>query len=198
VVRAPCGLEPTLTRRFDTLRIPSTEQSRRGYREMLFTAPGVAEFMSGVILQDETIHQKSSGGTPLARTGKDCSRQASVEEVATATLRCLRRQVPAAVPGIVFLSGDQDERAATAHLKRDQPPRWTQAVDDQLLLLARAAGYHALESWHGRDENLEAGRQALYLRARCSSAASLGAYTNEMEALAAGANPAHRRDWRDD
>src|SRR6266404_1267634 len=57
---------PTLTKRFDTLGIPSTEQSRRTYREMLFTAPGAAEFISGVILQDETIRQRSSAGIPLA------------------------------------------------------------------------------------------------------------------------------------
>jgi hypothetical protein len=57
---------PTLTRRFDTLGIQSTEQSRRAYREMLFTAPGAAEFISGVILQDETIRQRSSAGIPLA------------------------------------------------------------------------------------------------------------------------------------
>ena len=56
---------PTLTRRFDTLGIPSTEQSRRTYREMLFTSPGGAEFISGVIMQDETIRQKSSDGRPL-------------------------------------------------------------------------------------------------------------------------------------
>ena len=58
---------PTLTKRFDTLGIQSTEQSRRTYREMLFTAPGAAEFISGVILQDETIRQQGSGGTPLAQ-----------------------------------------------------------------------------------------------------------------------------------
>ena len=57
---------PTLTRRFDTLGIRSTEQSRRTYREMLFTSPGAAEFISGVIMYDETIRQKSSGGAPLA------------------------------------------------------------------------------------------------------------------------------------
>ena len=57
---------PTLTKRFDTLGIPSTEQSRRTYREMLFTSPGAAEFISGVIMYDETIRQKSSSGTPLA------------------------------------------------------------------------------------------------------------------------------------
>ena len=58
---------PTLTKRFDALGIQSTEQSRRTYREMLFTAPGAAEFISGVIMHDETIRQKSSGGTPLAQ-----------------------------------------------------------------------------------------------------------------------------------
>jgi fructose-bisphosphate aldolase, class I len=57
---------PTLTKRFDSLGIESTEQGRRTYREMLFTA-GAADFISGVILQDETIHQKASDGTPLAQ-----------------------------------------------------------------------------------------------------------------------------------
>ena len=57
---------PTLTRRFDTLGIQSTEQSRRTYREMLFTSPGAAEFIGGVIMYDETVRQKSSDGTPLA------------------------------------------------------------------------------------------------------------------------------------
>ena len=58
---------PTLTKRFDALSIPSTEESRRTYREMLFTSPGAAEFISGVIMHDETIRQKSSAGTPLAQ-----------------------------------------------------------------------------------------------------------------------------------
>jgi fructose-bisphosphate aldolase, class I len=57
---------PTLTRRFETLGIRSTEQSRRTYREMLFTSPGAAKFISGVIMYDETIRQRSSRGMPLA------------------------------------------------------------------------------------------------------------------------------------
>ena len=56
----------TATRRFDSVGIRSTEQSRRAYREMLFTTSGAAEFISGAILYDETIRQKSSGGKPLA------------------------------------------------------------------------------------------------------------------------------------
>ena len=63
----------------------------------------------------------------------------------------------------------------------------------------RALQDHALETWHGKDENLEAGRQALYLRTRCNSAASLGRYSEEMGTTPAGAgSPPHRREWRDD
>jgi fructose-bisphosphate aldolase class I len=57
---------PTVTRRLDALKIESTPESRRDYREMFFTTPGIAEFISGVILQDETIRQRSNKGTPLA------------------------------------------------------------------------------------------------------------------------------------
>jgi len=56
----------TLTKRFDALEIESTPDSRREYREMFFTTPGASEFISGVILQDETIRQTGSMGTPLA------------------------------------------------------------------------------------------------------------------------------------
>jgi fructose-bisphosphate aldolase class 1 len=57
---------PTLTRRFDALGIPSPEQSRRTYREMLVTSSGAAEFISGAIMCDETIRQRGSANTPLA------------------------------------------------------------------------------------------------------------------------------------
>jgi fructose-bisphosphate aldolase, class I len=130
--------------------------------------------------------------------GKECPQQASVQEVASATLRCLRRHVPAAVPGIVFLSGGQDDRIATAHL--DAINRLPGAKPWKVSFsYGRALQDHALETWHGRDENLEAGRQALYQRARCNSAASLGRYTDQMEAIPAGAgSPPHRREWHDD
>ena len=72
--------------------------------------------------------------------GKECPRQASVQEVATATLRCLRRHVPAAVPGIVFLSGGQNGPAGHRASERDQPPAGAQALEDQLLLRACAPG----------------------------------------------------------
>jgi fructose-bisphosphate aldolase class I len=328
---------PTLTRRFDTLGIRSTEQSRRTYREMLFTCPGAAKFISGVIMYDETIRQKSSRGAPLVEAltvqsilpgikvdtgakplagypgetvtegldglrdrlaeyramgarfakwravihvtetlpssacvsanshalgryaamcqeqelvpivepevlmegshaierceeitgnvlhavfhalfeqgvtlegillkpnmvlaGKECRRQASVEEVATATVRCLRRHVPAAVPGIVFLSGGQSARLATAHLnainRLPDPRPWKISFS-----YGRALQDPALQAWHGREQNLAAGQEALTRRARSNGAASLGKYTDEMEAASQSADdPPHRQDRSDD
>jgi fructose-bisphosphate aldolase class I len=309
----------TLTRRFDALTIDSTPDSRRAYREMFLTTPGVAAFISGVILQDETIHQKSSTGTPLAdvlaqqgvmpgikvdtgakplagspgetitegldglrerleeyrhmgarfakwraviRIGealpsstcvhvnahalaryaalcqeqglvpivepevlmdgshtierceevtghvlhttlnalfeqrvslegmllkpnmviaaKQCPQQASVEEVALATLRCLHRHVPAAVPGIVFLSGGQDHLVATMHLnainRLDGPKPWKLGFS-----YGRALQDEALQAWHGKHENLQAGQRVFSHRAKCVSAAALGTYTKAME-----------------
>jgi fructose-bisphosphate aldolase, class I len=327
----------TLTKRFDALGIRSTEQSRRTYREMLFTATGAVEFISGVIMQDETIRQKSSGGTPLVQVlssqgivpgikvdtgakplatapgetitegldglrdrlaeyhgmgarfakwraviriadalpspacvsanahalgryaalcqeqrlvpivepevlmdgshpierceevtgvvlhavfqalleqgvsleamllkpnmviaGTESPRPASVHQVATATLRCLRRHVPAAVPGIVFLSGGQRDQVATAHLdainRLSGPKPWKISFS-----YGRALQDPALEAWHGRDENLKSGQEALAQRARCNGAASRGTYTEEMEAKSAGVGtPVHRREGHDD
>src|SRR5580704_11672531 len=57
---------PTIEKRFKAINIPSTEENRRAYREMLFTARGLGEFISGTILFDETIRQKTKDGTPLA------------------------------------------------------------------------------------------------------------------------------------
>jgi fructose-bisphosphate aldolase class I len=310
----------TLTRRFDPLGIQSREQTRRAYREMLFTTSGAAEFISGAILYDETIRQKSSDGNPLAEilssqgivpgikvdtgaeplagfsdetvtegldglrerlaeyhgmgarfakwraviritdtlpsppcvsvnahalaryaalcqeqhfvpivepevlmngahtierceqvtgillqavfdalfeqgvalesmllkpsmviAGKDSSRQASVEEVATATLRCLRRHVPAAVPGIVFLSGGQKDKLATAHLnalsRLPGPKPWKLSFS-----YGRALQDEAMAAWHGREENLKAGQRAFLRRARCNGAATRGEYADAMEA----------------
>ena len=130
--------------------------------------------------------------------GKDWPHPASVQEVAAATLRCLRRAAPAAVPGIVFLSGGQDDRTASVHL--DTINRLPGTKPRKISFsYGRALQDHALETWHGRDENLAAARQALYGRARCNSAASLGRYTDEMENTPANlASAPHRRGWRDD
>lgn len=310
---------PTVTKRLDAQKIESTPDSRRTYREMFFTAPAISEFISGVILQDETIHQMSSQGIAMAEvlsqqgifpgikvdngtkplvgsaaekitegldglrdrlknyrelgarfakwravititntlpsmscinvnaqalalyaalcqeqgivpivepevlmdgshtierceevtgavlhavfnalfeqkvylegmllkpnmiiSGKECMEQASVEEVAAATLRCLRRHVPSAVPGIVFLSGGQDSITATKHLntinQSEGPKPWKLSFS-----YGRALQDEALKAWKGKDENLKAGQQAFYHRAKCDSAAALGRYAASME-----------------
>jgi len=129
--------------------------------------------------------------------GKGSTRQASVQEVATATLRCLRRHVPAAVPGIVFLSGGQSDRLATAHLdainRLPGPKPWKISFS-----YGRGLQDTALEAWHGRDENLKLGQQAMSQRARCNGAACRGAYTEAMEATAGAGRAADHHEAQDD
>jgi fructose-bisphosphate aldolase class I len=315
----------TLTRRLDALKIVSTPDSRRDYREMFFTTSGIAEFISGVIMQDETIRQKSTkgilladvlaqqgilpgikvdnGAKPLAGSpgenitegldglrerlneyrgmgarfakwraviavsdtlpsascvnvnahalaryaalcqeqgvvpivepevlmdgphsierceevtanvlhavfnalfdqkvslegmllkpnmvisGIKCERQASVKDVALATVRCLSRHVPAAVPGIVFLSGGQNHLVATEHLSAinqlDASKPWKLSFS-----YGRALQDEALKAWQGKNENFKAGQRAFYHRAKCDNAAALGKYTRAMEGQAAAA-----------
>jgi fructose-bisphosphate aldolase class I len=316
---------PTITKRFQALGITSTSESRRAYREMLISAPGLARYISGVILQDETIRQPASDGTPLPQLlhdrgilpgikvdtgarplagtagekvtegldglreriaeyvaagarfakwravitvgegipsqacvsanahalaryaalcqegglvpivepevlmdgdhtierceavteamlravfaelseqrvtleeivlkpsmvipGKQCPRQASVDEVADATLRCLRRTVPAAVPGIAFLSGGQSPELATAHLAamnaRGRQP-W-----ELTFSYGRALQDPAMAAWKGEAGRLDAGMQALYHRAGLNAAARSGTNPSEENAiLVAGA-----------
>ena len=112
--------------------------------------------------------------------GASSPRQASVREVAEATVRCLRRAVPPAVPGIVFLSGGQDAQAATAHLNamNAMPAShpWPLGFS-----FARALQAPALEAWRGEPGNVTAGQRAFYHRAHCNGAAREGRYTPELE-----------------
>ena len=62
---------PTCNKRFDALRIPQTEELRRAYREMLITTPELSKNISGVILYDETVHQKLAEGTPFVKAASD-------------------------------------------------------------------------------------------------------------------------------
>jgi fructose-bisphosphate aldolase, class I len=309
---------PTIGKRFETLGIPSTAETRRAYREMLFTTQGLSEFVSGVILFDETLRQAGAAGRladaltrsgiipgikvdtgakPLAACpgetvtegldglrdrlreyqglgarfakwravihvsdalpsdtcaeanahalgryaalcqeqglvpivepevlmdgphslarardvtsailevvfralhtqrvslegmllkpnmvlpGTECPEQASVTEVAAATLHVLRRHVPAAVPGIVFLSGGQDDQRATAHLNAINtsagPRPWRVSFS-----YGRALQDAALKAWGGQPSGVQAGQRALQQRARCNAAASLGTYSDSME-----------------
>ncbi|MGQ0714799.1 MAG: class I fructose-bisphosphate aldolase [Gemmatimonadaceae bacterium] len=318
----------SIARRFEPFGIESTEESRRQYRQMLFTTPGVGESISGVILFDETLRQRADDGRPfvtlladngiipgikvdagtvplacapreritegldglrkrleeyrklgvrfakwravitigdglpsayclntnahaLARYAALCQeselvpivepevlmdgshslertfevteatlarvfaalreqpvvlehlllkpnmvvpgtrseRQASVGEVADATLVCLRRTVPAAVPGVVFLSGGQDPQIATVHLNAmsaasaAQPWRLS-------FSFARALQAPALAVWRGKPPNVARAQDAFLHRARCNAAASLGRYAPEMETEEAARQPA--------
>ena len=312
----------TIEKRFKSIDVESTEENRRAYREMLFTTPGMGEFVSGVILYDETIRQGASEGTPfvevlrrqgsipgikvdkgakplagapgeqvtegldglrerlgeyrelgarfakwraviaigdgiqsdycirtnahaLARyaslsqeqglvpivepevlmdgdhtiercyeatvrtlhavyhelhlqrislegtllkpnmvlSGKDCPVQASVEEVAEATVKALTETVPAAVPGIVFLSGGQSDEAATAHLNAMNAlgaHPWELSFS-----YGRALQAPALKAWLGDPANVGAGQAAFYHRAKLNGLARSGSYSPEMELVAA-------------
>jgi fructose-bisphosphate aldolase, class I len=308
---------PTIGKRFAALDIPSTEENRRAYREMLFTTPGLSEFISGVILFDETIRQRigaasmpealareriipgikvdagtmalpgfagekitqgldglperlaayrelgarftkwravitisdrlptatciaanaralalfaalsqeaglvpivepevlMDGDHTLARceevtsatlqtvfatlvehrvvletmllktgmvlSGKECPQQAAVEEVAEATLRCLRSAVPAAVPGIVFLSGGQTDVAATERLNaicRVGGAPWTLSFS-----YGRALQDAAMKTWQGSPANIAMAQAALHHRARCNGLAVQGKYSEQAE-----------------
>ena len=312
----------TIGKRFASIKLDSTEENRRLYREMLFTAPGVTEHISGVILYDETLHQKTKDGVPfptylaqnkmipgikvdtgakalagfpgetitegldglrerlaeyyklgarfakwravidigsgiptgyaidanaealaryatlcqeasivpivepevlmdgghsLARceevtnvvldrifshlfaarvylegmvlkpnmviAGKKCAEKASPEQVAEATLRTLRRQVPSAVPGIAFLSGGQSPTEATLHLSLMNaagPLPWALTFS-----YGRALQENALSAWGGKSPTFLAGQQALSARARLNSLAAGGSYKSSMEKSAA-------------
>ena len=112
--------------------------------------------------------------------GDECLQQASVEEVAEATVRCLLRVVPAAVPGIVFLSGGQSPQQATRHLNainaKGKYP-WELSFS-----FGRALQGPALEAWAGQEANVSKAQQLLYQRIECAAAAREGRYSTEMEA----------------
>ena len=309
---------PTIKKRFADINVPSTEESRRSYREMLFTTRGLDEFISGVILFDETLRQKTTNGvlmpetlaeqgmlpgikvdkgtvalaqfadekitqgldglrerlkeyrelgacftkwravitigehiptrtcieanaealamfaalsqeaelvpmvepevlidgnhsigrceevttvtlnsvfaalfehrvaleqmllkTGMVLSGKDCSQKADVQEVAEATIRCLLRSVPAAVPGIVFLSGGQSDEAATQRLNaicRVSEVPWKLSFS-----FGRALQAPALKIWKGSADNVAAAQAALHHRAQCNGLAVEGNYSEQVE-----------------
>lgn len=115
-------------------------------------------------------------------SGKGCSVQADIQTVAEATVRTLKRCVPGAVPGIVFLSGGQSDDIATAHLdamNKLGPLPWKLSFS-----YGRALQAAALQAWGGVDANLDAGRAAFAHRAKCNKAAALGQYSADMEQAA--------------
>jgi fructose-bisphosphate aldolase class I len=111
--------------------------------------------------------------------GNGCPQQATPDEVAKATIRCFESVVPAAVPGIVFLSGGQGDEEATANLNAMNargPHPWQLSFS-----YGRALQAPSLKAWKGDDANVQAGQDALAHRARMNGAARDGSYTAEME-----------------
>ncbi|MFC1550686.1 class I fructose-bisphosphate aldolase [Candidatus Neomarinimicrobiota bacterium] len=313
---------PTIKKRFDTINVKSTEQTRNSYRDMLLTSKGIENYISGVILFDETLRQSTlkdgipfaehlsklgiipgikvdMGAKPLAGmegekitegldglrarlieykelgarfakwravitigedspsntcisvnanalaryaalcqeqdivpivepeilmdgihtiadsfdvteevlhavfyelylqdvlfegmvlkpnmvlSGYDGDEQASVEEVAEQTVACLKRTVPAAVPGIAFLSGGQSDALATAHLDtmnkilKGSPKPWNLTFS-----YGRALQAPSLKAWQGKSDRVSAGQNALVHRAKLNSLATLGQYDSGLE-----------------
>ena len=314
----------TIKKRFDAIKVESTEESRRDYREMLFrSSEAMSQYISGVILYDETIWQNAKDGTPLVKiiersgaipgikvdegtqplpncpgelitvgldklaerlqkyyergarfakwravinidrdkiptmtaihanahalaryaalcqaaqivpivepevlmdgdhdidrcydvtqrvlnktfqelrvqrvalegmilkpnmaiSGKKCAKQASVEEVAEKTVRMLKACVPAAVPGIAFLSGGQSDEEATAHLdamNRIGGLPWRLSFS-----YGRALQAAPQKAWSGKPENVAAGQRAFTHRARMNSLATSGEWKADLEKKAA-------------
>ncbi|HEX8873130.1 MAG TPA: class I fructose-bisphosphate aldolase [Nitrosospira sp.] len=313
---------PTIKKRFDSVKVESTEESRRRYRELLFTTEGSERYVSGVILYDETLRQSSREGIPFAKllssrgiipgikvdkgakalalypgdkvtegldglrerldeykqlgarfakwrgvieidehdvpspyairanahalaryaalcqetglvpivepevlmdgahnigrceavtsrvlesvfaeldahrvvfegmllkpnmviAGKKCPDQAGAQQVADATVRCLRRYVPAAVPGIVFLSGGQSPEDATDHLSAMNamgPHPWQLSFS-----YGRALQEPVLAAWQGQESNVAAAQQAFFKRCRLNGLAREGTYSRVMETAA--------------
>ena len=118
----------------------------------------------------------------MVLSGYDGSDRADVAGVAEKTLEVFYRHVPAAVPGIVFLSGGQSDEDATAHLNAmnaSGPHPWQLSFS-----YGRALQAPALKAWGGSPDNVEAGKRAYYHRAKMNGAARTGTYAPEMEASA--------------
>ena len=113
--------------------------------------------------------------------GSACPEQEAVEEVADATVNCLLRAVPAAVPAIAFLSGGQSAELASARLNAMNERFKSRLPWALAFSFARAIQQPALELWKGQEANVQAAQQALYHRALCNQAARRGEYTQAME-----------------
>jgi len=115
----------------------------------------------------------------MVLSGYDCSEQASVKEVAEMTVDCFFNTVPAAVPGIAFLSGGQSDELATAHLNAmnqiDGAP-WNLTFS-----YGRALQTPALKAWSGKAENIHAAQEAVMKRASFNGLATKGEYSSDME-----------------
>jgi fructose-bisphosphate aldolase class I len=131
-------------------------------------------------LRDQRVHFEQMLLKPnMVLSGYDSAEHTSHEEVAEWTLRCFYRHVPAAVPGIVFLSGGQTDEDATANLNAMNaggPHPWELSFS-----YGRALQAPALKAWHGEAASVEEGQKAFYRRAKFNGAARSGQYAPEWE-----------------
>jgi fructose-bisphosphate aldolase class I len=152
----------TLTRCAET-----TEEVLRAVFEQLYLQQVILE---GMLLKPNMV-------VP----GLACTTQTTVDEVADATVRCLLHAVPAAVPGIAFLSGGQSSELASARLNAMNVRFKTHLPWALAFSFARAIQQPALEIWRGEEASVPAAQQALFHRADCNRAARRGEYTAAME-----------------
>lgn len=113
--------------------------------------------------------------------GLTCPKQESDDAIAKATVKCFRRAVPAAVPGITFLSGGQTAELASARLNAMNVRFKSKLPWELSFSYGRALQQPALEIWNGKEENVLKAQEALYHRAKCNFAARRGEYTDAME-----------------
>jgi len=136
-------------------------------------------------LHDQRVELEGTLLKPnMVLSGYEASNRAGIDEVADTTLEVLRKHVPAAVPGIVFLSGGQTDEDATAHLNAMNergPHPWELSFS-----YGRALQAPALKAWHGEEGNVQAGQEAYAHRAKMNGLARSGEYTAEREKEFAG------------
>ncbi len=138
------------------------------------------ETVFGSLAEHRVVFEQLILKTGMILPGAECEEPVNHTSVAKATLRCLRRAVPAAVPGIVFLSGGQESIKATERLNAicQTAPENSWRLS---FCFSRALQAPALMMWQGNCANLTAAQSALYHRARCNSAATCGEYSSQLE-----------------
>ena len=132
-------------------------------------------YLQGVMLEGVILKPN------MATSGLSCPKQATVNEVADATVQCLLKAVPAAVAGITFLSGGQAGELASAHLNAMHVRHGSTLPWPLTFSFARAIQQPAMRIWQGEEKNKAAAQKALYHRAKCDDAARRGEYSDAME-----------------
>jgi fructose-bisphosphate aldolase class I len=132
-------------------------------------------------LYEQGVHLEGTLLKPnMVISGKDAPEQASIEEVARYTIECMLRSVPAAVPGIVFLSGGQSDVSATEHLSA-MNAMYGNLPWEISFSWARALQQKPMEIWGGDPSNVEEAQRVFHHRTRMASAARYGSYSEDME-----------------